>query len=231
MTTKARPRTGEKRKANQPFHIDRLPPSAHESILALRNTLGKTFEEISALSAAPKGKGGFIDWDELPPAVKKLFPKKQIPLSSLHRWYDVRVAQVRADVMRRSEQARTIAESFAKSVLVNGNEAVVNAARDTIMSVLAEDNSAGGRKAAARALVALAEVMQQARANDIKERKVSTEERKIKLLEERERLQREKLEKAARELEQKRKSGSMKPEDIAKLVETTFGIAPKAKAA
>jgi hypothetical protein len=223
-------KTGERRKANQPFHIDRLPPQVHDVILQMRNGRGMTFEEISACSAQPFSPGksaGFIEWDKLPPAVLKLFPKKQLPLSSLHRWYDVRVAQVRKDVMQRSEQARVIAESFAKSMLVNADEAVVNAARDTIMGVLAEDGSAGGRKAAARALISLAEVMQTARANNIKERKVSTEERKIKLLEEREAIQRHKLEREAQELERKHSKGELKREDIAKLVEMTFGIAPK----
>jgi hypothetical protein len=210
--------------------MDRLPPPVLDVILQLRNRRGKTWAEISALSAEPvgKGKAGFIEWNKLDAEVKALFPGNRIPVTTLHRWYDLRVSQVRADVMVRSEQARTIAESFAKSMLVNGDEAIVNAARDTIMSVLAEDSSAAGREGAATALIALAEVMQKARANDIRERKVSTEERKIKLIEERERLQRERLQRQAAELEKKRSTGELRPEDIAKLVEMTFGIAPKA---
>jgi hypothetical protein len=234
MTTRARVKTGERRKADQPFHIDRLPAAAQDAILWLKNTRGKTLEEIVAQSAekyneAWKSKGGgFIEWDKLAPAVRKLFPKKTLVLSSLHRWYDVRFRQVRADVMAKSEQARILAESFAKSMLVNGNEAVVNAARDTIMGMLAEDSSESGRQAASAGLIALAEVMQRARANDIRERKVSTEERKIKLLEDRERLQREKLEQAAKDLERKRSTGKMTRADIEKLVETTFGLPAKA---
>jgi hypothetical protein len=210
--------------------MDRLPPHVLDIILQLRNRAGKTWEEISALSAEPvgKGKAGFIEWDKLAPAVRKLFPGKRIARTSLHRWFDLRVEQVRADVMVKSEQARAIAESFAKSMLVNGNEAVVNAARDTIMNVLAEDSSAAGRENAAAALISLAEVMQRARANDIRERKVSTEERKIKLLEEREAAQRDKLAREAERLTKKHTKGELKREDIARLVEMTFGIAPKA---
>lgn len=234
---KARPRTGEKRKTNQPFNIDKLPSYAQEAILYLKNMRGKTLDEIVNQSAEKftagwklKG-GGFIDWEKLDAAVLKLFPKRTLNRSALQRWIDVRYEQVRKDVMVKSEQARTIAESFADSMLVNGNEAVVNAARDTIMNIIAEDSSSGNRAGAAGALIALAEVMQKARANDIRERKVSTEERKIKLLEEREAITRTKLETEAKNLERKRRSGSLKREDVERLVETVFGIAPKPKAA
>jgi hypothetical protein len=231
MVNKARPRTGEKRKTHQPLNMDRLPPLVLESILQLRNRAGKTWAEISALSAEPIGEGklGFIEWAKLAPDVRKLFPKKRIPLTTLHRWFDLRVQQVSADVAVKSEQARAIAESFAKSMLVNGNEAVVNAARDTIMNVLAEDSSAAGRENAAAELRKLADVMQRARANDIRERKVATEERKIKLLEEREAIARTKLESEAAKLEKKHSKGQLKREDIARLVEMTFGIAPTAQ--
>lgn len=223
------PRTGAKRKTNQPLKIDRLPPYVHDVILALRNRAGKTWDEIAALSAEPFGKGnaGFVDWAKISPDVRRLFPGNKIPRTTLHRWYDLRVAQVKADVLVRSEQARAIAESFAKSMLVNGNEAVLNAARDTFMNVLAEDGSEAGRQKAATALVVLAEVMQKARANDIRERKVKVEERQMTLVEERERLQREKLEAAAAALERKRTKGTINREDIENLVETTFGRAPE----
>lgn len=227
---KARPKTGEKRETNQPLKIDRLPVKTPDAILILRNQLGKTWDEIESLSAEPVGQGkpGFVEWDKLDPEILALFPHRRIPRSTLHRWYDIRISQVREDVLQRSAQARVVAEAFAKSLVKDADEGVLNAARDTIMNVLAEDGSAGGRKAAARQLISLAEVMQTARANTIKERKVATEERKIKLLEERERLQREKLQQQAADLERKRSSGELKPEDIAKLVEVTFGIAPKA---
>ena len=224
----ARPKTGEKRRTRQPLHMDRLPPEALDTVLSLRNARGKTWEEISALSAEPLKDGGFVDWAKLAPDVQQLFPRRRIPQTTLHRWYDLRVEQVRRDVLHRSEQARTIAGAFAKSLVEDGDEAVLNAARDTIMAVLAEDGSAGGRRAAARALVALAEVMQSARSNDIKERKVATEERRINLLEEREAAQRRKLEEAAKAIEQKRSKGSLRRADVERLVESVFGLPAKA---
>ena len=231
---KGGPRTGQKRKINQPFHIDRLPALAQDAILWLKNMRGKTLDEIVAQSAekyngAWKVKGGgFIDWETLEPSVLKLFPKKTLNRSGLQRWIDVRYRQVYADVLRKSEQARTIAESFAKSMLVNSDEAVVNAARDIIMNMVAENSSENGRRAASAGLISLAEVMQRARTNDIRERKVATEERKIHLLEEREKQQRQKLEAAARDLERKRSKGGLKREDVERLVETVFGLPAKA---
>src|SRR5260370_1373314 len=100
----------------------------------------------------------------------------RIPHSNLHRWYDLRVRQVQKEVLVRSEQARTVAESFAKSNLVNGDEAVINAARDTLMGVLAEDGSEAGRLNATKGLIKLGELMQKARTNEIRERKVSVDD-------------------------------------------------------
>lgn len=227
---KARPRTGEKRKTRQPLHMDRLPPEVLDVILALRNGRGKTWDEISALTAEPVGKGelGFIDWPKLDAAVRMLFPKRRIPRTTLHRWYDLRVRQVHDEVMVKSEQARTIAESFAKSNLVNADEAVINAARDTLMGVLSEDGTAEGRMEATKGLIKLGELMQSAKTNAIRDRKVSTEERKIKLLEEREAIARIKLEAEAKNIERKRRTGSLKREDVERLVETVFGLPAKA---
>lgn len=230
--TKAKPKTGERRKAKQPFNMDRLPPVVHDVILQLRNGRGKTWEEISALSAQPMDKGGFVEWSKLPADVRKLFPKKVIPRTSLHRWYDVRVQQVRADVEVRSEQARTIAQAFASSVMTNGNEAVVNAARDTIMAVLAEDASASGRQKAAKALIALAEVMQVARANDIKERKVSVDERRIAQLEKDAELKRKRFQREMDAAEKKLTKGeALTAEDINQIRQRVFGIGPAPVAA
>ena len=227
MATKKRPGTGDRRKTNQPLKIDRLPPAVHDAILRLRNGLGKTWQEIEELSAERMGEKspGFVDWEHLPTAVLELFPEMRIPHSNLQRWYDLRVTQVQSDVRHRSSQARKIAEAFAASVVENGDEAVIHAARDTFMAVLAEDSSAKGRTAAGKALLGLAEVMQAARANDIKERKVATDERKLKLLEQKEKLAIQKLEAETDRLVKKAASGqAITPEDLAQVRKQTFGF-------
>jgi hypothetical protein len=221
---KARPKTGEPRQTNQPFYIDRLPPSVWDEIVRLYNGQGKTWEEIEALSALPTDKGGFVEWENLPTPVLELFPNMRIPRSNLHRWYDVRKRQVQREVLIRSEQARTIAESFAKSELVNGDEAVINAARDTLMGVLAEDGSEAGRLNATKGLIKLGELMQKAKTNSIRERKVSVDEQTLQLkLDEIKR----RTEKLIGELEPKpgEAAQTISREDVLRQVKDIYGVA------
>jgi hypothetical protein len=232
---KAKPKTGERRETNQPLKIDRLPSSVHDDILFLRNVRGKTWQEIEALSAEPVKKedgskgSGFIDWPALDFKVLELFPDMRLPHSSLHRWYDLRVDQVRKEVLVRSQQAHKIAEAFAKSTMAGGDEAVINAARDTIMGILAEDGTAKGRVLASKGLLALAEVMQISRANDIKERKVAADQRKLKLVEAREARAIQKLDQETEKLSKKATRGEITVEDINRIRERTFGLPPVKK--
>ncbi len=232
MPTRARrPRTGEKRRTRLPLSIDRLPQETRDAILFLKNAQGRTWQEIEHLSSLPhgdawtSGRAGFVAWDKLETEVLALFPERRLPHSNLHRWYDLRVSQVQAEVEARAAQARAIAKAFAKSVVDGSDAAVLNAARDQIMGVLSEDATAKGRMNAAKALVALAEVMQEARANAIKERKVATDERKMKILEERERQARERVDKATQQAARKG-SGQFSIDDINLLRERTFGLPP-----
>ncbi len=194
--TKPHPKTGEPRATAHRLNIDLLPPVVHEAILFLRNQLGKTWQEIEALSVKPAGlsddakkaakdspKGvmlqGFVPWDTLPTEVLALFPDRRLPHSSLHRWYDLRVEQVQRDVLVRSEQAQVVAKAFAKAGMAKGDEAVINAARDQLMGVLAEDGSQAGRLNATKGLIKLAEVMLKATTNKIRERKVAVDEKAL----------------------------------------------------
>jgi len=183
---KSRPKTGEKREVKRPLNIDRMPVEVRDAILQLRDA-GKTWPEIEELSSLPYNEawstkgGGFVNWEGLTTPVLELFPDLKLPHSNLHRWYDLRVSQVVAETMARSAQAREIAAAFAKSIVAGDDDAVMNAARDQIMSVLAEDATPKGRMKAASALIALAEMMQQRRSNDIKERKVAVEEKSIQI--------------------------------------------------
>lgn len=176
-----RPGTGDARKTNQPLKIDKLPSSVHDAIRRLYTRKGLTWTEIEALSSASLADGGFIDWEKLPQAVLDLFPNKRLPHSNLHRWFDLRIRQVRTETMHRAAQAREIAEAFAGSNMVNGDEAVLNASRDVLMGILTENSSEGGRMNAAKGLLKLAEVMQKAKTNEIRERKVSVDEQTLQV--------------------------------------------------
>jgi hypothetical protein len=225
---KARPKTGEPRDTHQPLKIDKLPPIVHDTILALRNKTGKTWQEIEELSAEPFGDGklGFVDWVNLPTPVRELFPGMRIPKSNLHRWYDIRVSQVMKQVLESSEHARVLAEAFAKANVEGDRDAVTNAARDQILAVLSEDASSGGKERAVKALLTLAEVMQTARANDIRERKVAADERKLAMLENREKASIEKMEAETAKMTKKAKKGVITREDINRLRERVFGLPP-----
>jgi hypothetical protein len=230
---KTRARTGDRRQRQQPLKIDQLPPETRDAIQYLKNARGKTWqeiEEISSLAYSEKwaqGRAGFVDWEKLDPAVRKLFPGRRLPHTNLHRWYDLRVTQVTAETLARAEQARTIAAAFVKSVVTKDDEAVLHAARDQIFSVLAEDASPKGRMAAAGALLGLAEMMQRARENAIKERKVAMDERKLAQMEKDAELKRKKFEREMDAAEKKITKGqALTADDINRIRERVFGIGP-----
>ncbi len=230
--TKARKLTGEPRDRQQPLKIDRLPADVREMIHQLYVNQGKTWEEISLLSAEPKDKGGFIDWKNLPIAVLELFPDMRLPTTTLHRWFDLRIKQVSRDVMVRAEQARTIAEAFVKSNVAGGDEAVINAARDTLMGILAEDGSAAGRINATKGLLKLSEVMSRARTNEIRARRVSVDERKIAQLEKDAELRRAHMERETAAATKKISKGEpLTIDDINRIRQSVFGMGPAPVAA
>jgi hypothetical protein len=230
--TNPRPRTGDKRRAQQPLKIDRLPADVREAIQYLKNTRGKTWQEIEEQSALPYSQkwatdfGGFVNWEALPLDVLELYPDMKLPHTNLHRWYDLRISQVQAEVQARSVQARVIAKAFAKSVVTGGDSAVLNAARDQIMSILSEDASEKGRMSAAKALIVLAEVMQEARLNDIKERQVKVDERKIEIVEAREKIARQRLEDETQRAAAKVADGQFNIDDINRIRSQVFGMPP-----
>jgi hypothetical protein len=231
---KPRPKTGEKRAVQQPLKIDKLPQEVRDAIQTLKND--HTWEEIEELSGMrfnPKWQsqgGGFVDWEKLPAKVAALFPNRRLPHSNLQRWYDIRVRQVMAETLARSAQARQLAASFAESIVKDGDAAVLNAARDQIMSILAESTQPGLRFAATKQLIALAEQMQGRRANDIKQRKVAVDERRLTALERELEMKRAKFEKETNAAAEKARRGQKLTEaDINSIRSSVFGLGPATK--
>lgn len=219
-----RPRTGERRKTHQPLKIDRLPVEVRDAIQRLK-AQGRTWQEIEDLSAQADG---FVKWNDLDAAVRRLFPDKKLPVTTLHRWYDLRVQQVMAEVEARSATARELAAAFARSVVDGEDDAVLNAARDQLMSILAEDMTPQGRIAATRGLIALAEMMQERRANEIKERKVAIDERRLVQLEKDAEMKRRRFQREMDAAEKKITRGkALTAQDIDRIRERVFGIGPK----
>jgi hypothetical protein len=122
---KRRPKTGEVRQLNRPLNIDLLPIEVRDELVKLRNE-GKTWPQLQELSQK------LVKWDGLPTNVLEKFPDLYIPHTNLHRWYDLRVAQVRKEVLAESETARAFAEKLGAAGVENGSEMVVNAMRDQV---------------------------------------------------------------------------------------------------
>jgi hypothetical protein len=231
---KTRPKTGQPRLHRLPMAIDALPIDVHRSIERLRGKYGLTWAEIERLSSLPFdekwertiGRSGFINWDALDPKVLEKFPDRRVPLTNLHRWYDVRVDQVHRDVTARAEQARILAGTFAKASLKGADEAVLNALRDLIFGMLQAGSDDGSKETAAKYLLALGEVMQEARKNTIREKVAAIEDRRVKQLE---RLNDQRIARMERETQSAAKKiskGEFGLDDINRLRERTFGLPP-----
>ncbi len=71
-TYKVRPLTGARRLTRQPLKMDKLPSYVQDAVIYLRKQ-SRT-------------------WSEIEPIIH-LFPRRRLPHSNMHRWYDLRVEQ------------------------------------------------------------------------------------------------------------------------------------------
>lgn len=231
---KPRPKTGEPRTTHQPLGIDRLPPSVHEAIKRLRARYGMTWLEIERLSALPYnkewdselGKHGFVDWAPLDARVLDKFPERRLPDTSLHRWYDLRVAQVLKEIDQQGAISDKLAKAFAGRGIEGADAAVMNAARDVIFQMLQAQDEKGRDKAAA-GLIALADVMNGAKRNVIRERKVAVDERAVAQMEKDAEAKRARFEQETSKVSAKLGKGKeITRDDINRLRERVFGLPP-----
>jgi hypothetical protein len=214
-----RPKTGDKRKTRQPLKIDKLPAEVRDQIQQLRAD-GKTWTEIEELSAE------FVKWDSLPTHVLELFPDMRLPHSSLQRWWDLRVDQVKAELMARAEKAREIAAAFADSKFEELPAAVEGALRDQIFSLMqASDMSSRGK--VITELQKLARLLVQQKRLEILDERTKAETKRVELLtqdfEMRKRKFEEETDKAAKKLG---KGKAITTDDINRIRERTFGLPP-----
>src|SRR5229473_975544 len=104
-----RPKTGEARKTRQPFSIDKLPSAWRDRIIAWR-AKWLTWEQIEEETKN-------FEWKKLEEADPELalahFADKRIPHSTLHRWYDVQVAQKLEEIEAERAASLAIAKKFS----------------------------------------------------------------------------------------------------------------------
>ncbi len=211
-----KPKTGQKRKTRQPLKIDKLPIEMRDQIQRLRAE-GRTWEEIEELSQKFEG------WDKLPLAVLELFPDMKIPRSSLHRWYDLRVEQVRQDVMAQSEHALEFAALFAERDFKELPDAVMNALRDQIFTLM-QSADPKDKQQFRKELMNLGILLAEHRKLDIREKKQKTDERVLELKIQQMKRQ---FDKEASEAAKKLGKGKQITEDdINRIRERTFGLGP-----
>ena len=129
----SRPRTGEKRKVLQPFRIDALPLSWRGRIIELRGS-SWTWEQIEKETAA-------WEWGELNDKQRALFAGRRIPMSTLHRWFDVRVLQPLAEIAGGSPSTDFIAAKVFGHDFEHLDDGAKNALADI---VLRNGKNAGG---------------------------------------------------------------------------------------
>lgn len=171
MARKAR--TGERRLVRQPLKIDKLPLELRDRIQEER-AAGKTWAEIE--DASPR----FPEWNDISPEVQALFPDRRLPGRTLLRWWDLRVEQVRREMMQQAEVAKGLAVAFAGRGMKELPEAVMNALRDLIFSVL-EHSDEKNRGKVIKSLSDLGWLLNDYRKVEIKERQQQTSERALQL--------------------------------------------------
>jgi hypothetical protein len=228
------PKTGQKRVTRMPMAIDALPMEVHRDIERLRGRYGLAWAEIERLSSLPYdanwekflGRHGFINWAEVPAKVAQKFPGHRLPLTNLHRWYDVRIEQKQRELLERSEQARALAAAFAKAGTKGLDEAVVNALRDVIFGMLGEKGDEKNKATTAKYLLALGEVLQEVRKNAIRERVAVADEKRVEVLVKESEQRRKKMERETESAARKLSKGEFGIEDINRLRERTFGLPP-----
>jgi hypothetical protein len=227
--TKPRPKTGEKRVVRQPLKIDRLPQSAQDAIKQLYDR-GRTWVEIAEQSAKPYSSewendgGGFIDWVLVDREALELFPGLRLAKSSLQRWFDLRVSQVRAQVLAESAKAREWAQAFAGNDLPESNAAVMNAMRDQVFTLM-QKVGPGDQAKFLDGLNVLSLTLSRLQRVDLQAKRVEVDTRKLKLLEDREKAARKRVDQATQSAA-KKGTGQFSIEDINLLRERTFGLPP-----
>jgi hypothetical protein len=223
-----RRKTGQKPQVRQPLKLDKVPQILLDRVMQER-AAGRTWMEIEELS--PR----FEEWGKVEQGNKdeyllafKLFPGGRIPHTTLQRWYDLRVEQVKHEVLANQVRAREIAALFAGKEMKDLPETVRAALSDQIFGMM-QSTDEKHRTQAISSLLNLGVLLNEQRKVQLKERQVETENRRVQLLEKdfaiRKRKFDEETDKAARKAQ---RGKAITTDDINRIRERTFGLPPVA---
>lgn len=210
MARKERPKTGEPRKTHQPFAIDKLPSSWRDQIIAWR-AKWLTWDQIEQETTS-------FEWEKLPEELSlSHFADRRIPATTLHRWYDVQVAQKLEEIAIESRASQAIAEAFAAGGFEKLDGSVINALRDVVFT---HAKDAADPEKFRAALSDLALTLTRFRRTEIAKQRAELDSKKFTELV-------AKANKATNDAAKKiSKGGKLTVDDIDRIRERTFGLPP-----
>jgi hypothetical protein len=193
--------------------MDKLPQEILDRVMQER-AAGRTWDEIEAMS--PR----FDEWQKTDEVVRAEFPGLKLPHTTLQRWYDIRVDQVKREVLADQARAREIAALFAGKDFKELPEAVRNAIGDQLFSMM-QNADADSRVMVTKGLLALGDLLNEQRKTEIKERKQKVDERALQLKIEQ---VREKAGKLKKDVDGRGAKKPLSPEELKKRVDEIYGL-------
>jgi len=204
----------------QPLKMDKVPQLLLDRVMQER-AAGRTWMEIEELS--PK----FEEWGKVEQGNKdeyllafKLFPGGRIPHTTLQRWYDLRVEQVKNEVLANQVRAREIAALFAGKEMKDLPETVRAALSDQIFGLM-QSTDEKHRTQAISSLLNLGVLLNEQRKVQLKERQVETLERTLQMKIE---AMREKVAALKKDVEGSGKKKQLSPEELKQRVDEIYGL-------
>jgi hypothetical protein len=194
--------------------MDKLPTELLDRVMNER-AAGRTWSEIEELS--PR----FEEWEKTSPDIRADFPGRKLPHSTLTRWHDLRVEQVKKEVLADQVKAREIAGLFAGKELKDLPETVRTAISDQLFGMMQNADEKSRHKVVA-GMLALGALLNEQRKVQLKERQIQTDERSLQLKIDLIREKVEKLKKGVDGSDGKKKQ--LSPEQLKQRVDEIYGL-------
>jgi len=206
----------KRRRRRRSLQLDCLPLPMLDRIRAERNA-GRSWAEIE--QSSPQ----WPEWELAGAEALACFPHRRLPHSSLQRWYDLRVEQLRRDQERQALAAHALADQLAGRGFTDLTAAVKNALGETVFKLMLADSDLRVQIAA---LTSLARLLLQLDRNQISRERLQIERRKVRLLARK--LETEKARSAQKSQGRKKQAtgNSLTPEDIDRIRSRVFGLPP-----
>ncbi|HEX7285701.1 MAG TPA: hypothetical protein VF532_05930 [Candidatus Angelobacter sp.] len=196
-----------------PLKMDRLPLELLDRVLHER-AAGRTWTELEEISPT------FEEWEDVPDGVRAQFPGLRLTNDALRRWHDLRVEQVKREMLADQVRAREVAAIFAGKSFRELPEAVRNALGDKVFSLMQSADERSQAKTL-KALLDLGKFLGQQRKLELQEEKQKMDERAMQLRIE---AMREKVRKLKNDMDDPGKKKQLTPEELKQRVDEIYGL-------